>query len=64
MENSTPFNWSDEIVIDFVNWYIKLHKLPVKFELENLNILESFKAGDDPSVWHESIIDKIKRGEI
>jgi hypothetical protein len=58
------FKWTDETVIDFVNCYIKLHKLPVKFELENLEILESFKRGDKVSDWHTTIIDKIKNGEL
>lgn len=43
--------WKDEDVIDFVNWYIKLHKLNFRYELENQNILDSFKNGDNYQDW-------------
>jgi len=49
MENK---KWSDNEVIDFVNWYISLHKLGFKYELENQTIIDSFKNGDDYKVWH------------
>ena len=45
-------NWDDNKVIDFVNWFLKLHKLPFNYTLENREILESFKRGDDFSLWH------------
>lgn len=41
------FEWTDESVIDFVNWFLELHKLPFKYKLENMEILESFMRGDD-----------------
>lgn len=41
--------WSDDRVIDFVNWYIKLHKLDFRYTLENRTIIESFKNGNDAS---------------
>lgn len=44
--------WNDDKVIDFVNWYLKLHKLDFRYRLENRTIIESFKNGDDPSKWH------------
>lgn len=44
--------WDDDNVIDFVNWYIKLHKLDFRYTLENKTIVESFKNGDDASKWH------------
>jgi hypothetical protein len=44
--------WNDDNVIDFVNWYIKLHKLDFRYILENKTIIESFKNGDDVSKWH------------
>jgi hypothetical protein len=47
--------WTDKKVIDFVNWYIKLKKLPINYELENLHIIESFKKGDDVSLWEEKL---------
>lgn len=43
--------WTDEKVIDFVNWYIKLNKLDFRYTLENKTILESFKNGDDVNIW-------------
>ncbi|MFW6219986.1 MAG: hypothetical protein ACOC33_04025 [bacterium] len=44
--------WNDDKVIDFVNWYIELHKLDFRYTLENRTIIESFKNGDDASKWH------------
>jgi hypothetical protein len=44
--------WSDDKVIDFVNWYIELHKLDFRYTLENRTIIESFKNGDNASKWH------------
>ena len=46
------FEWTDKSVIDFVNWFLDLHKLPFRYKLENIEILESFMRGDDVSVWH------------
>ena len=46
------FEWNDESVIDFVNWFLDLHKLPFRYKLENIEIMESFMRGDDFSVWH------------
>jgi hypothetical protein len=46
------FKWTDESVIDFVNWYLKVKNLGVNYELENQTIVDSFKNGDDPSVWN------------
>lgn len=43
--------WTDEKVIEFLNWYIELHKLNFVYTLENKSIIESFKNGDDVSVW-------------
>lgn len=44
--------WNDDKVIDFVNWYIEIHKLDFRYTLENRTIIESFKNGDDASKWH------------
>ncbi len=44
--------WNDDKVIDFVNWYLELHKLDFRYTLENRTIIESFKNGDDSSKWH------------
>jgi len=52
MEN---FVWTDESVIDFVNWYLTIHKLPINYQLENQTIIDSFKHGDDPSLWEIKI---------
>lgn len=48
------FQWTDNKVIDFVNWYINLHKLPFRYTLENQTIIDSFKNGDDFSKWHQN----------
>jgi len=45
------FIWNEDKVIDFVNWYIKLKKLPFNYELENRTIIESFIKGDDYKKW-------------
>lgn len=44
--------WDDNKVIEFTNWYIAMHKLPVRFELENISVIDSFLEGDEPEVWH------------
>lgn len=49
------FCWDDNSVIDFVNWYIKLHKLSFRYTLENRMIIESFKKGDKVSDWHHDL---------
>lgn len=45
--------WDDNKVIDFVNWFLKLKKLPFNYTLENREIIDSFKRGDDFSLWHD-----------
>jgi len=45
------FNWTDDKVIDFINWYIDLHKLGINYKLENRTIIESFKNGDNINIW-------------
>lgn len=52
--------WSDDKVIDFVNWYLKLNKLGFKYTLENNEILESFKRGDDVSLWHRDPLEGLE----
>jgi hypothetical protein len=37
------FKWTDDKVIEFVNWYLKLQKLPFRYTLENRTIIEHFK---------------------
>ena len=44
--------WDDDKVIDFVNWYIELHKLDFRYTLENRTIIDSFKNGDNATDWH------------
>ncbi len=46
--------WTNDKVIDFVNWYLKIKRLPDRFELENQTIIDSFLRGDPPEKWHES----------
>ena len=52
------FHWTNNKVIDFVNWYIDLHKLPFRYKLENITILDSFKRGDDFKLWHKNLIER------
>jgi len=51
--------WDDDKVVEFVNWYMELHNLGFRYMLENRSIIESFKRGDDASVWHCKMIDTI-----
>ena len=51
-KNMKDKKWNEDKVIDFVNWYVRLHKLGVRYELENQTIIDSFKNGDDYKVWH------------
>lgn len=52
--NSNPhkrFKWNDKEVIEFVNWYLALHKLDFRYTLENESIVESYKCGDNYKKW-------------
>lgn len=49
--DSDDFKWTEDKVIDFINWYIDLHDLGLNYKLENEDIIKSFKRGDSPSVW-------------
>ena len=42
------FEWTDKSVIEFVNWFLNLHKLPFRYKLENMEILESFMRDRPP----------------
>lgn len=35
--------WDDDKVIDFVNWYVKLHDLDFRYILENKTLIDTFK---------------------
>ena len=56
LDTSNPpaddFTWTDDKIIDFVNWYVKLHGLPFRYTLENRNIIESFKKGESYKQWN------------
>lgn len=40
---ATHFMWTDSMVIDFVNYYINMHDLGIKYTLENQTIIDNFK---------------------
>lgn len=67
MENIDNNFWDDDKVIDFINWYLKLHNLDFRYNLENKTIIESFKNGDDVSKWKKinylEYYEKIKKNE-
>ena len=48
------FEWTENKVIDFVNWYLKVKKLDFRYSLENRNIIQSFIRGDAPEAWHQN----------
>jgi hypothetical protein len=53
LQNDNDFyNWTDDNVIDFVNWYIKVHNLDDRYTLENRTLIESFKNGDNAEKWN------------
>ncbi len=37
------FQWTDNMVMDFVNYYIRLKKIDFRYTLENKTILDEFK---------------------
>lgn len=63
-ETVDRWEWNEDKVIDFVNWYLKVKKLPFNFELENQEILDSFKRGDEPDVWHNHPLIELNDNEM
>lgn len=57
MKNKT-FHWTNNKVIEFTNWFLDLHRLPDRYKLENMTIIESFKSGDNFKLWHKNVIEK------
>lgn len=51
MPSTDNFQWNDDKVIDFVNWYLQVKNLDFRYSLENMNLIDSFKKGDDPNKW-------------
>ncbi|MFA5715030.1 MAG: hypothetical protein WC998_04790 [Candidatus Paceibacterota bacterium] len=51
--------WTNDKVIDFVNWYLRLCKVitdkDCRFELENQNVIDSFLNGDDYKLWWDKL---------
>lgn len=43
MSNTKDNFWNDDKVIDFVNWYVKLHDLDFRYTLENKTLIDTFK---------------------
>lgn len=43
--------WTEERIIEFINWYLKVHKLSERYFLENKSLIESFEKGDTPQMW-------------
>jgi hypothetical protein len=60
MENK-EFNWTDNNVIDFVNWYLKIHNIPDNYELENQEVLDSFKRNEQPEVWTSNLTEETSK---
>lgn len=46
-----PFQWTDDNVMDFVNWFLKVKNIDQRYEIENIEIINSFKNGDQPEIW-------------
>jgi hypothetical protein len=58
-DDSNNLIWTDDNVIDFINWYITLHELDDRYCLENQEIINSFKRGDSTELWKDSIYENI-----
>lgn len=43
---------NDNELIDFTNWYLKVIKADSRFEVENQSLIDSFRNGDNPELWH------------
>ena len=54
-ESKQNKEWNTNKVIDFVNWYLRLCKVITdsncRFELENMEVIDSFLRGDDYKLW-------------
>ncbi len=50
--NTKKFQWTDDNVMDFVNWFLKVKNIDQRYEIENIDILKSYKNGDQPEIWH------------
>lgn len=44
--------WSDNKVMEFVNWHLEVKQLDSRYELENQFLIDSFKNGDSAKDWH------------
>lgn len=53
MENNKTVKWTTDKVIDFVNWFLKLKRIPNRYELENMEVVDSFLRGDKAEDWHK-----------
>ena len=43
--------WTNDKVIEFTNWYLKLNRIDPRYELENQTVIDSFLIGDPVEVW-------------
>lgn len=52
-KNPKDFVWTENNVIDFVNWHmeVKFPKNSFRYHLENQTLIDSFKRGDKASDW-------------
>lgn len=51
--------FSNDRLIDFVNWYLKVKGIPGNMELENQYIIDSFLKGDSPRLWNKELKQKV-----
>ena len=56
--------WTEERIIDFINWYLKVHKLSDRYYLENKTLIESFERGDSPQMWCDGTYDTSKHAAL
>lgn len=53
LARASEYTWTTHQVIDFVNWYLRVKRIGVNKDLENMEIIHSFRRGDAPEVWHQ-----------
>jgi hypothetical protein len=53
-----PRIWTNDKVIEFVNWYLKLNRINPRYELENQTVIDSFLNGDPVEVWDNEYTSK------
>lgn len=62
-KNPKDFVWTENNVIDFVNWHmeVKFPQNSFRYHLENQTLIDSFKRGDKASDWVDKSIGLVNK---